>query len=68
MEKMLEDGHFRKLSAEKALYRPANTWYLPMLAVFNPNKPGKVRLVLDSAAKSQGKVSERLSNERPGLF
>ena len=55
MEKMLENGRFRKLSAEEALYRAAYTWNLPMLAVTNPNKPGEVRLVLDAAAKSQGK-------------
>lgn len=29
-------------------------WFLPHFAVINPNKPGKVRLVFDCAAKSQG--------------
>ena len=42
MEKMLENGHFRKLSAVEALYRPANTCFLPMLAVTNPTNLGKV--------------------------
>ena len=65
---MLENGHFRKLSAEKALYRPANTWYLPILAVFNPNKPGKVRLVLDSASKSQGKCLNDFLMKGPDYF
>lgn len=29
-------------------------WYLPTFAVFNKNKPGKVRIVWDAAAKSNG--------------
>ncbi|CAH8287249.1 unnamed protein product [Heterobilharzia americana] len=33
-------------------YRPR--WYLPHHAVFNPKKPGKVRVVLDCAAKLSG--------------
>ena len=55
MEKMLADGHFRQLTPEEAAQEPNNTWYLPLLAVSNPNKPNRVRLVLDAAAKSQGK-------------
>ena len=55
MEKMVSDGHVRKLTAEEAAVKPPNVWYLPLLAVGNSNKPGKVRLVLDAAAKSHGK-------------
>ncbi|XP_053691538.1 uncharacterized protein LOC128740053 [Sabethes cyaneus] len=33
---------------------PSKTWYLPINAVLNPKKPGKVRLVWDAAATVQG--------------
>ena len=54
MAKMISDGHFRKLTAEEASHEPKNTWYLPLMAVTNPNKPNKVRLALDAAARSHG--------------
>ncbi|XP_055589070.1 uncharacterized protein LOC129741371 [Uranotaenia lowii] len=33
---------------------PRRTWYLPLGAVTNPKKPGKVRLIWDAAAKVDG--------------
>ena len=65
---MLENGHFCKLSAEEALYRPANTWYLPMMAVTNPNEPGEVRLVLGAVAKSQGQCLNDFLMKGPDYF
>lgn len=43
-------GYIRQLSKEEE-ERPVNrAWYLPVFPVFNPNKPGKVRIVWDAAA------------------
>lgn len=47
----LEKGYARRLSAEEASTRSNITWYLPHHPVLNPNKPGKVRVVFDAAAK-----------------
>ena len=44
-----------QISDHEVGVKPPNTRYLPVLAVTNPNKPGKVRLVLDASAKSHGK-------------
>ena len=45
-------------------------WYLPHHPVINPNKPGKVRRVLNGAAKFQGSSLNRyaVSAEIEGMF
>lgn len=47
-------GHASKLTKEEAERRSNKTWYLPHHPVTSPNKPGKVRVVFDAAAKFQG--------------
>ena len=47
-------GHARKLTKEQAKQRSNKTWYLPHHPVTSPNKPGKIRVVFDAAAKFQG--------------
>ena len=54
----------RKMTLEEANVASPRTWYLPIHPVVNPNKPGKVRVVNDAAAKYQ---DESLNlNLRPG--
>ena len=47
-------GYARKLTTEETQIKHPRTWYLPLFAVKNPNKPGKVRMVWDAAAKVNG--------------
>ena len=47
-------GHARKLTKEEAERRTNKTWYLPHHPVISPNKPGKIRVVFDAAAKFHG--------------
>ena len=47
-------GFAGPLSEEEAASESPSTWYLPHFAVWNPNKPGKLRLVFDAAAKAHG--------------
>ena len=54
IKEYVEKGYCRKLSGEEAASNPPRTWYLPHFCVTNPNKPGKLRLVFDAAAKSNG--------------
>ena len=54
MVKYLESGYARKMSPDEAAKEHSRTWYLPHYGVFNPNKPGKIRIVFDAAAKFQG--------------
>ena len=47
-------GHAKKMNHEEAKLRSLRTWYLPHHAMLNSNKPGKVRVVFDAAAKFHG--------------
>lgn len=57
MEKLqshLQKGYLRKVSEEELAQFKGNIWFLPLFATSNPNKPGKIRMVWDAAAKFEG--------------
>lgn len=45
-----QKGYIRKLTPEEGRTVGDRLWYLPIFPVFNPNKPGKLRIVFDAAA------------------
>ena len=47
-------GFARKLTPEEAVVPAKKQWFLPHHPVLNPNKPGKVRMVMDARAKYNG--------------
>ena len=51
----LDKGYVIKTPSSVSNYRSLREWYLPHHPVLNPNKPGKVRRVLNGAAKFHGK-------------
>ncbi|KXJ08305.1 putative RNA-directed DNA polymerase from transposon BS [Exaiptasia diaphana] len=53
MDDYLKKG-YAVLSTEEAAKISGKTWYLPHHPVSNPNKPGKIRVVFDAAAKYGG--------------
>ncbi|XP_065080890.1 uncharacterized protein LOC135703571 [Ochlerotatus camptorhynchus] len=54
MSDYLAKGYVRQLSDEELNKHYPKVWYLPIFPVFNPNKPGKIRIVWDGAAKVFG--------------
>ncbi|XP_037868119.1 uncharacterized protein LOC119628748 [Bombyx mori] len=54
IEENLDKGYITKIQPGDPVTK-TRIWYLPHFAVFNPNKPNKLRIVLDCAAKSGGK-------------
>ena len=55
MNEYIALGHAKELTDSEEANEPiGKTWWLPHHAVINPNKPGKVRVVFDTVAKSHG--------------
>ncbi|XP_062704301.1 uncharacterized protein LOC134286665 [Aedes albopictus] len=54
MEDYRKQGYIRKLTPTELMQPKSRVWYLPIFPVFNANKPGKIRIVWDAAAKTQG--------------
>ena len=51
MDRFIKNGYAVK--TDENISKP-RIWYLPHFGVTNPNKPGKLRLVFDAAAKTSG--------------
>ncbi|XP_055590713.1 uncharacterized protein LOC129742798 [Uranotaenia lowii] len=54
MQDYISKGYIRKLDDDEIEKNSQRAWYLPIFPVVNPNKPNKIRIVWDAAAKSHG--------------
>ena len=54
IEDYIDKGYARKLSPVEAAIPTPKQWFLPHHPVRNPDKPDKVRIVMDAAAKHDG--------------
>ncbi|XP_055590290.1 uncharacterized protein LOC129742417 [Uranotaenia lowii] len=62
LQEYVDKGYAHRITEEEIKdTEPGKAWYLPINYVLNPNKPGKVRIVWDAAAKVQGvSLNDRL--------
>ena len=51
----IKEGYSRKMTKEETINTSDKTCYLQHHPVFHPQKPGKVQVVFDAAAKYKGK-------------
>ena len=56
------------MTKEEIINTSNKTWYLPHHPVFHPRKPGKVRVVFDSAAKYKSKSLNKELFTSPDLL
>ena len=55
IENLLSKGYAREVTKDELNAENPRVWYMPIFVTRNPNKPNKVRLVWDAAAKVNGK-------------
>ncbi|XP_055591483.1 uncharacterized protein LOC129743473 [Uranotaenia lowii] len=62
LQEYVDKGYAHRITEQEIKdTEPGKAWYLPINYVLNPNKPGKVRIVWDAAAKVQGvSLNDRL--------
>lgn len=54
MHEYIEKGYVRQLTTGEKMNPPPRTWYVPLMAVINPKKPDRLRIVFDKAATANG--------------
>ncbi|UYV84207.1 hypothetical protein LAZ67_X001522 [Cordylochernes scorpioides] len=67
-DEYLEKGYIRKLDSIKVTKGSERTWNIPHFGVTNPNKPGKLRLVFDTAARSNSLSLNEALSKGPNLI
>lgn len=68
MEDYVKKGYARKLSPEELQIPSTRIWYLPVFPVANVNKPNKIRIVWDGAAKVNGVSLNSVLHKGPDLL
>lgn len=54
LSEYISKGYGCKFTSKEAAKESSRTWYLPQHPVMNPNKPGKLRIIFDTAAEYEG--------------
>ena len=64
---LLAKGFAEKVPEDELDGPPGRTWYIPHHGVLNPNKPGKLRVVFDCAARCKGRALNDVVLQGPDL-
>ena len=66
MQKLFDNGHAEPAPSTESSSSPPR-WYLPHFGVYHPQKPGKIRVVFDSAAETNGVSLNKMLLSGPDL-
>jgi hypothetical protein len=66
IQEYVTKGYAEKIIDVSNMKNRKNLWFLPHFPVFNPKKPGKLRLVFDAAAKCEEKKPKACLTDWPG--
>ena len=66
MQNLLDKGYAEKVPSNEIGRDDGRVWYLPHHPVFHPQKPDKVRIVFDCAAKHSGTSTSLYDNVMQG--
>lgn len=66
MQRLLDKGHAELAPTMEPSLSPLR-WYLPNFGVYHPLKPGKIRVVFDSAAETDGVSLNKILFSGPDL-
>lgn len=66
MQKLFNNGHAEPAPSTESSSSPPR-WYLPHFGVYHPQKPGKIRVVFDSAAETNGVSLNKMLLSGPDL-
>lgn len=68
IDNLLRKDYVVKLSDVEIIKTVEGVWYLSIFITKNPNKPGKIRMVWDCAAKSNGSSLNDFVSRGPDLL
>ena len=67
MNNMFDKGYAEKVPKDSLCMNDRNIWYIPHFGIYHPQKPDKIRVVFDCAAKFHGVSLNNILMQGPDL-
>ena len=67
IKELVNKGYAGKVPPDQKNDKSLDAWYVPHHGIYNPHKPGKIRVVFDSSAKFRGVSLNSMLCKGPNL-